>query len=205
VGNEFNFERPRPAVMVGGCICAETDGITESHRRANGATFFQFAFRYYANSPGRRRPRRGRENPENVVRAMQYGFIGSPETIRRSCGSSSLPHRPDHPAQPGGKNTHQQICESLELFAGEVMGNSTLANRPTRIGSGVFWHGKSNSTEIDTTGFTDRTASTASKWLLRRRPRQFEASRQQQSRRIPRDRKILPAPARRGFLAASRS
>jgi len=38
-------------------MCAETD--EEARRRADGATFFQFALRYYGNSPGRRRPRAG--------------------------------------------------------------------------------------------------------------------------------------------------
>ncbi len=49
----FNFERPRPAVMVSGCeydrlfIAPRLTG-SQNRTAADGAMFFQFALRYYA-------------------------------------------------------------------------------------------------------------------------------------------------------------
>ena len=49
--------------MVGGCeydrlfMCGKTDGSHRIPPPRRIATFFQFAFRYYGNTPGRRRPR----------------------------------------------------------------------------------------------------------------------------------------------------
>src|ERR1700726_1692490 len=118
--------------LVSYFMCAETD--EEARRRADGATFFQFALRYYGSSSGRKRPdpytvnmwdeynKCKRENPEAAARALSGGLIGSPETIRRKLRR----FRTSNIDQvillnQAGKNSHAHICESLELFAREVM------------------------------------------------------------------------------------
>jgi alkanesulfonate monooxygenase SsuD/methylene tetrahydromethanopterin reductase-like flavin-dependent oxidoreductase (luciferase family) len=113
-------------------MCAETD--EEARRRADGIPFFQFALRFYGQQPGRRRPEPGtvnvwdeyekwkRANPEAHARALSGGLIGSPETLRRKL----LRFETSNIDQvillnQAGKNSHEHICESLELFAREVM------------------------------------------------------------------------------------
>jgi len=113
-------------------MCAETD--EEARRRADGIPFFQFALRFYGQQPGRRRPEPGtvnvwdeyekwkRANPEAHARALSGGLIGSPETLRRKL----LRFETSNIDQvillnQAGKNMHEHICESLELFAREVM------------------------------------------------------------------------------------
>src|SRR3974390_563416 len=78
--------------LVSYFMCAETD--EEARRRADGATFFQFALRYYGSSSGRKRPdpytvnmwdeynKWKRENPEAAARALSGGLIGSAGTLR---------------------------------------------------------------------------------------------------------------------------
>jgi alkanesulfonate monooxygenase SsuD/methylene tetrahydromethanopterin reductase-like flavin-dependent oxidoreductase (luciferase family) len=113
-------------------MCAETDA--EARRRADGIPFFQFALRFYGLSPTRERPKPGevnlwdeyekwkRANPEGLARALSGGLIGSPETIRRKLRRFETSHIDQVIfLNQAGKNTHEHICESLELFAREVM------------------------------------------------------------------------------------
>ena len=118
--------------LVSYFMCARTD--EEAQKRAEGATFFQFALRFYGNSANRERPRAGtvdlwqeyqawkRADPEGQAKALRSGLIGSPETIRRKLrkfASSNV----DQVIllNQAGKNEHDHICEGLELFAREVM------------------------------------------------------------------------------------
>ncbi len=118
--------------MVSYFMCAETD--EEARRRAEGVTFFQFSLAYYSGSKGRQRADPGtvslwdeyqawkKANPEAAEKALHGGLIGSPETIRKKLrrfkeskvDSIILLNQ-------AGRNTHEHICESLELFAKEVM------------------------------------------------------------------------------------
>src|SRR5262252_1139680 len=113
-------------------MCAETD--EEARRRADGIPFFQFALRFYGLSPNRKRPEPGtvnlwdeyekwkRENPDGLARALSGGLIGSPETLRRRLRRFETSHIDQVILlNQAGKNTHEHICESLELFAREVM------------------------------------------------------------------------------------
>jgi alkanesulfonate monooxygenase SsuD/methylene tetrahydromethanopterin reductase-like flavin-dependent oxidoreductase (luciferase family) len=113
-------------------MCAPTD--EEARRRADGIPFFQFALRFYGQQPGRRRPAPGtvnvwdeyekwkRENPEGHARALSGGLIGSPETLRRKLRRFETSHIDSMILlNQAGKNTHEHICESLDLFAREVM------------------------------------------------------------------------------------
>ncbi|MBO0710984.1 MAG: LLM class flavin-dependent oxidoreductase, partial [Acetobacteraceae bacterium] len=118
--------------MVSYFMCAETD--EEARRRAEGVTFFQFSLAYYSGARNRERAAPGtvslwdeymkwkQANPEAVERALRGGLIGSPETIRRKLHRFKE-SRVDSIIllNQAGRNTHQHICESLELFAREVM------------------------------------------------------------------------------------
>ena len=126
--------------MVSYFMCAETD--EEARRRAEGVTFFQFSLAYYSGAGGRQRtPGRAVEraapgtvslwdeyqawkkaNPEAVEKALRGGLIGSPETIRNKLRKFEQ-SKVDSIIllNQAGRNTHEHICESLELFAKEVM------------------------------------------------------------------------------------
>ncbi|MGE0383086.1 MAG: LLM class flavin-dependent oxidoreductase [Gammaproteobacteria bacterium] len=117
--------------LVSYFMCAPTD--EEARRRAEGSSFFQFALAYYGRAKNRERPPPGTdiwqlylqwkaENPEQAERALHSGLVGSPETIRRRLRkfeSSNI----DQVIllNQAGKASHEHICESLELFAREVM------------------------------------------------------------------------------------
>lgn len=118
--------------LVSYFMCAETD--EEARRRADGVTFFQFALRFYSAARGRARARPGtvslwdeynawkRANPEAVARAVGGGLVGSPETIRRKLRRFETSHIDQVILlNQAGRNSHADICESLELFAREVM------------------------------------------------------------------------------------
>jgi len=115
--------------IVSQFMCAETD--EEAQRRAEGSSFFMFSLLFYN--------RHGPVVPGSVSLWDEYlkwkdtdegrkmaergsGLIGSPETIRdrlRKFRESNI----DQVIliNQVGKNTHEHICESLELFANEVM------------------------------------------------------------------------------------
>src|SRR5579862_9911138 len=118
--------------LVSYFMCAETD--EEARRRAEGATFFQYALRFFGASSGRKRPdpytvniwdeynKWKAANPEAAARALSGGLIGSPDTIRRRLRRFQTSNIDQVILlNQAGRNTHEHICESLELFAREVM------------------------------------------------------------------------------------
>ena len=118
--------------LVSYFMCAPTD--EEARRRADGVTFFQFALRYYGAAQGRERAKPGtvnlwdeynawkRANPEAAARALAGGLVGSPETLRRKLRRFETSHVDQIILlNQAGRNRHEDICESLELFAREVM------------------------------------------------------------------------------------
>ena len=136
-------------------MCAETD--EEARRRADGIPFFQFALRFYGQSANRERPEPGtvnlwdeyekwkRANPEGLARALSGGLIGSPETLRRKLRRFETSHIDQVILlNQAGKNTHEHICESLELFAREVM-----PEFHARIPEQEAWKAKVLSREIE--------------------------------------------------------
>jgi alkanesulfonate monooxygenase SsuD/methylene tetrahydromethanopterin reductase-like flavin-dependent oxidoreductase (luciferase family) len=152
--------------LVSMFMCAETD--EEARAKADGATFFQFCLRYY-NTPDRGRPDPGevnmwdeymawkRANPENAERALTGGLIGSPETIRRKLRRFEESNIDQVILlNQAGRNTHADICSSLELFAAEVM-EEFHANIPAHEEwkAGVM-AGEIELEEIDTAGFQRR-------------------------------------------------
>jgi alkanesulfonate monooxygenase SsuD/methylene tetrahydromethanopterin reductase-like flavin-dependent oxidoreductase (luciferase family) len=148
-------------------MCAKTD--EEARRRADGIPFFQFALRFYGQSATRERPAPGtvnlwdeyekwkRENPEGLQRALRGGLIGSPETIRRKLQRFETSHIDQVILlNQAGKNTHEHICESLELFAREVM-PEFHANIPAQEEwKAKVLAGEIELEEIDTAPFRDR-------------------------------------------------
>jgi alkanesulfonate monooxygenase SsuD/methylene tetrahydromethanopterin reductase-like flavin-dependent oxidoreductase (luciferase family) len=148
-------------------MCAETD--EEARRRADGIPFFQFALRFYSASEGRERPAPGtvnlweeyeawkRANPERLDRALRGGLIGSPETLRRKLRKFETSHVDQIILlNQAGKNSHAHICESLELFAKEVL-PEFQANEPAH----QEWKrnvlsGEIELEDLDTTPYTDR-------------------------------------------------
>ena len=131
--------------LVSFFMCCKTD--EEARRRADGATFFQFALRFYGASSDRKRPAPGtvnmweeynawkRANPDAQEAALRSGLIGSPETLRRKLAKFEMSHIDQVILlNQAGKNTHEHICESLELFAREVMPSSMAIMSPMRPG-----------------------------------------------------------------------
>jgi len=157
--------------LVSFFMCAPTD--EEARARADGDTFFQFALRFYAAAPGRRRPPAGTvnmwdeyhkwkaANPEAHAAALRGGLIGSPETIRRKLRrfqSSNI----DQVVllNQAGRNTHEHICESLELFAREVMPEFHEAHPRLLQWKQQVLNGEIELEEIETSAFNDRYGGT---------------------------------------------
>ena len=113
--------------MVSGFMCAATD--EEAEAKAAGWTFFIFALSYYGrkgvDAPGTsdlwKEYQNWKGGPEEK-KALESGLIGSPETIRRKLRQFQA-SRVDQVIllNQAGKTSHQDICDSLELFANEVM------------------------------------------------------------------------------------
>jgi hypothetical protein len=97
-----------------------------------------------------------RENPQAQEAALRGGLIGSPETIRRKLRR----FRTSHIDQvillnQAGRNSHEHICESLELFASEVM--PEFRNDPEHVAwKADVMSGAIRLEEIDTAAFMDR-------------------------------------------------
>ena len=114
--------------VVAPFMCCESE--EEAVRRAEGSTFFQFALRFY-NTHGPVEPdsislwdqyQTWRTTPEGEKAGRARAMIGTPEQLRqrlRKFEQSNI----DQVIllNQAGKNTHEHICESLELFAREVM------------------------------------------------------------------------------------
>ena len=153
--------------MVSYFMCAETD--EEARRRADGVTFFQFSLAWYSGSRNRERPPPGsvnlwdeyekwkRENPELAHKALTGGLIGSPETIRRKLRRFESSHVDQIILlNQAGKNTHEHICESLELFAKEVMPEFVGHEPEHQAWKQSVLDGSTVLEELDTTPYKER-------------------------------------------------
>jgi alkanesulfonate monooxygenase SsuD/methylene tetrahydromethanopterin reductase-like flavin-dependent oxidoreductase (luciferase family) len=153
--------------LVSFFMCAKTD--EEARERADGDTFFQFSLKFYGASVGRKRPPPGtvnmwdeynkwkQANPEAHASALRGGLIGSPDTIRRKLRrfqSSNI----DQVVllNQAGKNTHEHICESLELFANEVMPEFQAAHPQLLKWKEQVLNRQIDLEEIDTAAFKER-------------------------------------------------
>jgi alkanesulfonate monooxygenase SsuD/methylene tetrahydromethanopterin reductase-like flavin-dependent oxidoreductase (luciferase family) len=114
--------------VVCGFMCCPTD--EEAHVKADGWTFFAFALRYYGTHvPGAEGTTDNlweeyqsfRQSPQ-FAKMHAGGLIGSPETIRAKLRKFEASHVDQVILlNQAGRNTHADICASLELFAAEVM------------------------------------------------------------------------------------
>jgi alkanesulfonate monooxygenase SsuD/methylene tetrahydromethanopterin reductase-like flavin-dependent oxidoreductase (luciferase family) len=163
--------QPNPNMaLVSYFMCARTD--EEARRRADGIPFFQFALRFYSADrigKSRQRPAPGtvnlwaeyeawkRNNPQAHARALSGGLIGSPETIRQRLRKFETSHVDQIILlNQAGKNSHEHICESLELFAQEVM-PEFHANEPGhQAWKQAVLNREIALEEIDTTPFRER-------------------------------------------------
>ena len=114
--------------VVSGFMCCPTD--EEAHEKADGWTFFAFALRYYGTHvPGEPGTAENLwEEYQSFRRTPQFekmhagGLIGSPDTIRAKLRKFEASHLDQVILlNQAGRNTHDDICSSLELFAREVM------------------------------------------------------------------------------------
>jgi alkanesulfonate monooxygenase SsuD/methylene tetrahydromethanopterin reductase-like flavin-dependent oxidoreductase (luciferase family) len=117
-----------PAIaVVSQFMCAPTD--EEAKAKAEGSSFFQFALGFY-NSHGPVEPgtvnlwdefQTYKETPKGQA-AKLGGLIGSPQTIIERLRRFEESHVDQVILlNQAGKNAHEDICSSLELFASEVM------------------------------------------------------------------------------------
>ncbi len=117
--------------LVSMFMCCPTD--EEAQAKAEGTSFFQFCLKFYS-SADRKRPPPGSvvmwdeymkwkaANPDAHRKAISSGLIGSPETIRRKLRKFEQSNIDQVILlNQAGRNTHDDICASLELFARDVM------------------------------------------------------------------------------------
>jgi len=153
--------------MVSYFMCAETD--EEARRRAEGTTFFQFSLAYYSGSRNRERPPPGsvsiwdeyqkwkKANPDAAEKALRGGLIGSPETIRKKL-YKFRESRVDSIIllNQAGRNQHEHICESLELFGREVMPEFHAMEPEHQAWKQKVLAGELELAEIDTDPYRER-------------------------------------------------
>jgi alkanesulfonate monooxygenase SsuD/methylene tetrahydromethanopterin reductase-like flavin-dependent oxidoreductase (luciferase family) len=157
--------------LVSYFMCAKTD--EEARRRAEGLTFFQFALRFYGSSADRRRPPAGTvnlwdefvkwkdANPDLVEKALRGGLVGSPDTIRKKLRKFSTSHVDQIILlNQAGKNSHEHICESLELFAREVMPEFHAMEPAHQEWKRQVMSGELQLEELDTADHRDRYGKT---------------------------------------------
>ena len=157
--------------LVSYFMCAKTD--EEARRRAEGLTFFQFALRFYGSNADRRRPPAGTvnlwdefvkwkdANPDLVEKALRGGLVGSPDTIRKKLRKFSTSHVDQIILlNQAGKNSHEHICESLELFAREVMPEFHAMEPAHQEWKRQVMSGELQLEELDTADHRDRYGKT---------------------------------------------
>ena len=113
--------------IVNGFMCAPTD--KEAEELAAGWTFFIFALGYYGrkgvDAPGKSDlwgEYQAWRQTDKAQAALRNGLIGSPDTIRKKLRMFADAHVDQIILlNQAGKTSHTAICDSLALFAREVM------------------------------------------------------------------------------------
>ena len=120
------YERNPNIAMVSGFMCAETD--EEAQAKAEGWTFFIFCLEYNGThdyAPGTVdlwNEYQAWRSTDKAQKAFDTGLIGSPDTIRKKLKEFEASNIDQIILlNQSGKTSHQDICDSLELFANEVM------------------------------------------------------------------------------------
>jgi alkanesulfonate monooxygenase SsuD/methylene tetrahydromethanopterin reductase-like flavin-dependent oxidoreductase (luciferase family) len=121
-----DYEMNPNLAVVSGFMCADTD--EEAIAKADGWTFFIFCLEYNGThdyAPGTVdlwTEYQAWRSTEKAQKAFETGLIGSPETIRRKLKKFEEANIDQIILlNQSGKTSHQDICDSLELFAKEVM------------------------------------------------------------------------------------
>ena len=161
--------------VVSGFMCAPTD--EEAQKRAEGWTFFQFSLMFY-NSHGPVAP--GTVNIWDEYQAWRQteagqkaanstsGLIGSPQTIRQRLKKFEESNVDQVILlNQAGKNTHEDICESLELFAKEVMPEFHEREPEHQAWKQRVLNREIELDEIDTRAYNQRSNQTPTKALAR--------------------------------------
>ncbi len=127
-GNKLTDYPTNPNIAIAnGFMCAETD--EEAIEKAAGWTFFIFALSYYGRK-GVDAPGKGNlwdayqdwRHTDKAQEALNSGLIGSPETIRKKLRQYQDAHIDQVILlNQAGKTSHRDICDSLKMFAQEVM------------------------------------------------------------------------------------
>ncbi len=142
--------------VVSGFMCAATD--EQAWRQAEGWTFFQFALKLYNKEgpfePGSvnmwERYQEWRRTPAGQRRSGSE-LIGSPATIRERLRELEAAHVDQVILlNQAGKNSHEDICSSLELFAREVMPEFTERHGEHEAWQAAVLNGDIKLEEIDT-------------------------------------------------------
>jgi alkanesulfonate monooxygenase SsuD/methylene tetrahydromethanopterin reductase-like flavin-dependent oxidoreductase (luciferase family) len=114
--------------VVSQFMCSDSD--EEALEKSDGSSFFQFALIFY-NRHGPVVPgsislwdeyQKWRETEEGQRLRRNRGLIGSPESLRERLRKFEDSHVDQVILiNQAGRNSHEDICSSLELFAHEVM------------------------------------------------------------------------------------
>ena len=142
--------------IVSQFMCAPTD--EEARAMADGSTFFQFALLFY-NTNGPVAPgtvslwdeyQKWKKSPKGL--AQQHGgLIGSPETIRYKLRKFEESHVDQVILlNQAGRNRHEDICASLELFASDVMPEFVLRHAQQEQWKSEVLAGERTIDDIDT-------------------------------------------------------
>ncbi len=113
--------------MVAGFMCAETD--EEAQAKAAGWTFFVFALSRYGrkgiDAPGESdlwAEYQDWKESDKAKEAVENALVGSPKTIRHRLRQFQEAHVDQVILlNQAGKTSHKDICDSLDMFAREVM------------------------------------------------------------------------------------
>ncbi|MFP6622482.1 MAG: LLM class flavin-dependent oxidoreductase, partial [Myxococcota bacterium] len=114
--------------VVSQFMCADSD--EEALEKSDGSSFFQFSLIFY-NRHGPIVPgsislwdeyQKWRETEEGQRMRRNRGLIGSPESLRERLKKFEESHVDQVILiNQAGNNSHEDICQSLEIFAREVM------------------------------------------------------------------------------------
>ena len=145
--------------VVSGFMCAETDEA--AWQKADGWTFFQFALQLYGKEgpfePGTvnfwERYQAWKQTPAGQKRSGSE-LIGSPDTIRERLRELERANVDQVILlNQAGKNTHEDICSSLESFAHEVMPEFQARHSNQEAWKAAVLNGEIVLDEIDTDPF----------------------------------------------------
>ena len=154
--------------VVRGFMCWETD--EEAWEKADGWTFFQFALQLY-NKEGPfesgtvnfwDKYQEWKQTPAGQKRSGSE-LIGSPETIREKLLELEAANVDQVILlNQAGKNTHKDICDSLDLFAREIMPEFHAREDEHQQWKSAVLGGKLVLEDIDTDPFNFKTRQTPS-------------------------------------------